>query len=162
MIEGLIEAQWGQMFGTSFPRQRFFVPTDGFWEEMNRLKSFFNMIIDCGTGNGELPREAQEHGIRMAGVDVIHRDGNDPTEVQVIPAHRMPYSDKIWALTCRPDHSGWCMALQAQALESGAGFIYVGKHENIYRDVDMDFNLPSNLIHNVGEDSEAMLVWLPA
>ncbi len=161
MIEELIDAQWDQMYGTSLPRQRFFIPTDTFWEKLKELSSDFDMIIDCGTGNGDLPKESASHEIKMAGVDICHRDGNGPCEVQVIPAHRMPYGPRIWAMACRPNHSGWCSSLQNQAADSGAGFIYVGKPDNIENDVSLDLNLPDDLILNVGEDGESMLVWLP-
>lgn len=159
MIEQLIDAQWDRMYGTSIPRQRFFVPTDLFWKKLKELG--FSMIIDCGTGNGDLPKEAIDHDIKMAGIDIIHRDDNGPCEVQIIPAHRIPFSSDIWALTCRPDHSGWCYNLQELAAESGAGFIYVGMPNNIDTDVDLDLNLPDDLILNAGEDGESMLVWLP-
>ena len=161
MIEELIEAQWNSMYLTSLPKQRFFTPNDKFWAKLDELRPYFNLIVDCGTGNGDLPRESQERGIKMAGIDIIRRDGNDPMEVQIIPAHRMQFDDRMWPLICRPSHGGWCDALQHQALESGSGFIYVGKPTNIEGDVVLDLNLPDDLIHDVGEEGESMLVWLP-
>ncbi|KKL79958.1 hypothetical protein LCGC14_2009640, partial [marine sediment metagenome] len=146
MIEELIDAQWDQMYGTSIPQLRFFVPTNLFWRKLKKLSSRFSMIIDCGTGNGDLPKEAMARNIKMAGVDIIHRKGNDPCEVQIIPAHRMPFSPDIWALACRPNHSGWCCNLQELATESGAGFIYVGMPNNMDTDVDLDLNPPDDLI----------------
>lgn len=160
MIEQLIDAQWDQMYDTSIPRLRFFVPTDLFWKKLKELSSKFSMVIDCGTGNGDLPEEAKSHNIKMAGVDIIQRDGNGPCEVQIIPAHRMPFSSNIWALACRPNHSGWCRDLQELAAESGAGFIYIGMPKNIDTDVDIDLNPPNDLIPKAGEDGESMLVWL--
>ena len=161
MIEQLIDVQWNRMWGTVLPRQRFFIPNDRFWNKLDALKDSFDMIVDCGTGNGELPSEAMERHIKMAGVDICLRDGNGPTIVQIIPAHRMPYSDRIWALTCRPNHSGWCNLLQTQAQDTGAGFIYVGLPNNIDNDLSLDLNLPDDLILDVGEEGESMLVWLP-
>ena len=159
MIEELIESQWQAVHDTPMPRQRFFTPNQGFWEEMESLKSGFDMIIDCGTGNGELPDEAMARGIIMAGIDIMPRDGNGPCEVQIIPAHKMPYSSKVWALVCRPNHSGWCNLLQKQAQHDGAGFIYVGLLKNI--EVDLDFiNTADRVIHNVGEESESMFIWM--
>ena len=162
MIEELIEASWNSMYMTSLPRQRFFFPNDKFWRKLGEFGARFNMIVDCGTGNGELPQEAQERGIRMAGVDIVRRDDNSPTEVQIIPAHRMPFNDRVWALVCRPSHSGWCQNLQSRAYNSGAGFIYVGKPDNIDVDVDIDCNLPTDLTLDVGDEGESMLVWVPS
>ncbi len=161
MIEQLIDAQWDRMYGTSLPRQRFFIPTNLFWNKLKELSSEFSMIIDCGTGDGELPKEAIDHDIKMAGVDIIHRTGNGPCEVQIIPAHRMPFSPNIWALACRPNHSGWCHNLQELATESGAGFIYVGMPNNTDTDVNSDLKLPDDVIFDVGEEGELMLIWLP-
>ena len=160
-MEQLIESQWNSMYMTSLPRQRFFVPNDKFWKRLTELGSYFDVIVDCGTGNGELPKEAEEYGIRMAGLDVVRRDDNAPTEVQIIPAHRMPFDNRIWALVCRPSHGGWVEALQMQTLEAGSGFIYVSKAYNINDDVHLDCNLPDDLIRGVGEEDESMLVWLP-
>lgn len=161
MIEELIEAQWNSMCMMSLPRQRFFTPNDKFWSKLNELGSHFDMLVDCGTGNGELPKEAQNRSIKIAGIDIAPRDGNAPTEVQIIPAHRMSFDDRIWALVCRPDHSGWCEALQMQVREAGSGFIYVSKAYNVNDDLYLDCNLPDDLIRGVGEEDESMLVWLP-
>ena len=157
----LIESQWMAMHGQSFPKQRFFTPLSIFWSTLESLQHQFSMsLIDCGTGDGDLPNEAQEYGIKMGGVDIIHRTGNSPLQVQIVPAHMIPYSHSMWPMACRPDHSGWCIFLQTQARNQGAGFIYVGLMENIHRDLDMTFG-PDMIIPDAGEEDETMYVWYP-
>lgn len=162
MIEELIDAQWNATFLTSLPRQRFFVPKDNFWVKLKKLEPLFDMIIDCGTGNGELPKEAASRKIRMAGIDIVRRENNAPTEVQIIPAHRMPFSERMWALVCRPSHGPWCEHLFSKVRLTDAGFIYVGLPNNIMADLDMDNSEPpTEIIKDVGAEGESMLIWMP-
>ena len=134
----LNDAAWDHLSGTTLPRARFFKPLDTFWSILSEIQTAYDikMFIDCGTGNGDLPSEAVgDHKIKMAGIDIVAREGNSPCQVQIIPAHRMPTNEDIWPMVCRPDHSGWVYSLLEKALESGSGFIYVGLLDNMEQDL---------------------------
>lgn len=159
-MNSLIDAACEQMQGMTFPQQRFFTPNTLFWEILTKLSTQFTTIIDCGTGNGELPIEAFEYGIKMLGVDIIIREHTEANNIQYIPAHHLSYSKDHWALICRPDHSGWCEDIQSQALNSNAGFIYIGLLANVKHDISLNIS-PHKIIPSVGEENESMFIWLP-
>lgn len=161
MIEELIENAWEQNYGRSIPKQRFFTPKKKFWSELKDVMTKFDVgiFIDCGTGNGDIPNEALEQGIKMGGCDILHRKGNGPVDVQIIPAHRMPFNSTVWPLVCRPDHSGWVEHLWYRAIAAGAGFIYVGRPTAVENDVGEPPFEPVATIKDIGCEDECMVIW---
>lgn len=163
--ERLSENAWESCFGEKIPRLRFFTPNEKFWIELRSIKdsNSIDMFIDCGTGNGDLPKEARtKRDMKMAGIDIVTREGNDPCEVQMMPAHRMPSSKQFWLMACRPDHSGWVRALLEKCIEEESGFIYVGLRKNMAIDLGSHLlDTPFKTISGVGEEGEDMLVFYP-
>lgn len=163
--EQMSEAAWQSYYMQELPRLRFFKPTEAFWGILKQVQETngIEMFVDCGTGNGDLPKEARyERDIKMAGIDIARREGNEPTEVQMMPAHQMPATDTIWLMCCRPDHSGWARATLEKCLEAGSGFIYVGLRKNMAGDLGphmMDRTFDT--YNDMGEDGEQMLVFNP-
>ena len=161
--ENMSEMAWENMHGKSIGRLRFFKPTDKFWVDLKSIKEAYGikMFIDCGTGNGDLPKEAREkHSIKMGGLDIVHREGNGPVEVQITPAHRLPLPKDVWRMACRPDHSGWIQGLIEMTHEEDNGFIYVGLKKNMSHDLGK-YLLDSkyDTFEDIGEDGEQMLVF---
>ena len=166
MMTELIENQWGAFFMQSAPRMRFFTPRPVFWEHLRRIvdENDIKVVHDCGTGNGDLVIEGRDENIRIAGNDLLLREGNMPVDpVQIMPAHRMPFDKNFWAMTCRPDHGGWVQHLFEIAHDAGAGFIYVSLPRHIEAETDLDFGLDpwDEEYRDVGEDGESMLIWYP-
>lgn len=162
--EMLSEQAYESNLGQKVPRLRFFTPKEKFWTLISEImkKHDLTMLVDCGTGNGELPIESRDCGIKMVGIDIIQREGNSLVDVHLIPAHRMPYDQKIWPLVCRPDHSGWARGVLEKAHESGSGFIYVGLRRNFAQDLgDYMVSSLSESYDEVGEENEEMLIFLP-
>ena len=164
--EDLSEQIWEKCFMEELPRIRFLKPKKLFWASLKDIKKSNNllMFIDCGTGNGDIPKEAsQDHNIKMGGCDIVKREGwrKNPCMVQIIPAHRMPMTPTIWPIVCRPDHSGWVRGLLEKALEENAGFIYTGLRKNMAQDLGEWMLKPHTKITDVGEDNEEMLIFLP-
>lgn len=151
--------------GITLPRLRFFKPVDKFWDTLTEViaDQKIKMVVDCGTGNGELPKEARlEHDIHMAGIDIVRREGNDYVEVHILAAHQMPCDNKTWRMACRPDHSGWVSPLVEKSLEEGSGFIYVGLPKNVADDLGQYIEHCSHeTFSDVGEDGEMMVVFTP-
>ena len=161
MIEEMIDNQWEAMRNIPMPNQRFFTPTEAFWMALTDYSDEFRMIVDCGTGNGELPEEAIDRGIRMGGCDICPREGNGPMRVHIVPAHLMTFDKMIWPMVCRPSHGPWVQHLFDISRESGSGFIYVGLFKNLIVDLDMIHEPPYETIHDAGDDGEVMIVWKP-
>ena len=153
IINDLINDRFYAGSEMTLPDGRFFEPNKKFWKELSKLG--IPSFIDCGTGNGDLPREASGNSIRMSGCDTNQRETLDPS-VHMLPAHRMPFGEKISALVCRPDHSGWVEALVPIVLEKGARFIYVGLPDNVDNDFPDHYKLEV-LAKKVGKDGEVML-----
>ncbi len=160
-IQQLMESVRGSM---TLPRLRFFEPNEEFWSVLEDVQNEFDidMFIDCGTGNGDLPAEAIDRNIKMAGIDIIKREGNNFSDVQIIPAHKIPSNPSVWRMVCRPNHSGWVEPLLEQSLQEDSGFIYVGLNRNIHIDLDDVLELYKfDMFTSVGEDNEIMLVFYP-
>ena len=151
-----INMQWMSNFGDKMPNQRFFKPISIFWETLKSLE--VQAFVDCGCGNGDLILEAQEHKVRMAGCDISMREGTPMGLVQIIPAHKMPFSENLIALVCRPDHGGWCEDLILHCLSLGSKLIYVGLPSNI--PVDLPLVMKGVVLaDNVGVDGETMILF---
>jgi len=164
MNEEMSEHMWERMQGEKLPRVRFFTPIPIFWEYMKEVQEQYGIEVfaDCGTGNGDLPKEATNHKIKIAGVDIVRREGNEIMQVHIMPAHRMPFTFEFWPMACRPDHSGWVRGLLEKALQDdNSGFIYVGLRRNMAQDLGSHMLLKHSRYKNVGEENEDMLIFAP-
>ena len=162
--EDLSERMWETYHGEHLPRMKFLIPNKTFWKHLKDIKESNNimMFIDCGTGNGHIPKEAiSKHKIKMAGCDVVKREDHELGQIQILPAHRMPMNKEVWPMACRPDHSGWVRGLLEKAMEEGSGFIYTGLRENMALDLGRYMLIPHIKYTDVGEDGEEMLVFPP-
>lgn len=163
--ERMSEQARDQMYGSSLPKLKFFKPKKKFWETIQNVYKANNlkMTADCGAGNGHIARKARhKYKLKMTGLDIVAREGNEPCEVQLIPAHQLPYSKEFWPMVCRPDHSGWVQALIEKAFEEGSGFIYVGLRKNMPQDLGKYLlKAKFETFTNVGKDREEMLVFKP-
>jgi len=158
--EELINQAWHSAFGLTLPPSQHFFSTERFWEILKEYADDGVMFIDCGAGSGHTCGQSGKYGIKMSGCDIFKRDQHDIDNfIQPMPAHRMPYSEILWALVCRPDHSGWVEHLFQHTRDKDCGFIYVGHEEKVLFDVgDSDWD---RMHKNVGNDNEIMFIWLP-
>lgn len=140
------------------PGHRFFKPTEAFYEALSEYKHL--NFVDAGTGSGQLPEEAMERGFRMVGIDLVERPGQS-NNVVFMEAESFEYSKATWLLMCRPDHSGWVYDTLEAALKRGAGAFYVSKLSNLIRDLEDYASRASRVWKDVGEDGEAMFLFLP-
>lgn len=115
------------------PSQRFFTPTEEFWEMLSTVPEDVQ-IIDCGTGNGELVQEARDRGFNLRGIDLFYRDGRSPL-VEFGDATTFKWSPQVWPMFCRPSHDGWVEETVVRARNSGATSIYVGLKSNFFIDI---------------------------
>ncbi|MDH1555920.1 hypothetical protein N5E86_15815 [Stutzerimonas stutzeri] len=146
-----------QMAGVA-PTLRFFTPTDEFWSVMSRFKN--TPIFEFGAGTGETVEEARALGFRWSGCD--HRTGPETMlrGVHQLNALRVPLTEGMTAIACRPDHSGWVERALRRALNHNANAIYVSKGRNAARDIgDLLLDRPFEMIESVGAEGEAMWIF---
>lgn len=155
----LIDRTWQSAVGEVLPSQKFFLPTQEFWDTMHGFGPDPRWM-DCGTGDGHIVEEARIQGLAMSGCD-IYRRADAPPDIHILPAHRIPWTKPLWALVCRPDHSGWCPHLFNKVREAGCGFVYVGLADNLELDMAGVETTWDEFVAGVGHDDEAMWVWLP-
>lgn len=136
------------------PAARFFTPRARFWNLLHELvKEHPNLVfLDCGTGMGDLPREAGERGLRMLGVDHVDREGQDQ-KVLRMDARFCRFGPLVWPLMCRPSHEGWAYEVAKAGLAAGATVLYAGKPENVSRDIPSGY---TSLGRNVGAEGESL------
>lgn len=134
---------------------RWFTPNDTFWELLEPFKD--KKIVDCGCGVGDTTREGIARGFDMVGIDLVKRAGQHAL-VLPVDACAYPFSKNVWPLVCRPDHSGWAHDCLSNAMTRGATAMYVGKMENLDRDLD---DLQEDVIHSyrdVGNEGEVLCI----
>lgn len=138
---------------------RFFTPNAKFWAALENYRT--DVIVEFGTGRGDTLREARARGFRAAGCDVSASIESIMDGIHQMSALRFPLAPGMVAIACRPDHSGWVQAALERALSHECVAIYVGKPENVERDLDDDFAELGWLIEDVGEEGELMLLFRP-
>ena len=155
-FDELLDAQWDTMHGTALPDQRFFEPTERFWDTMEEI-GHGSTWIDCGTGVGHIPKMAVERGFKMGGCDIVARDGTVPGSIYILPAHRIPWTESMSVLVCRPNHNGWVEHLFEHTKNIVERFVYVGGQGKVI------YDLPGVSFHqfapNVGKERECMFIW---
>lgn len=146
-----------QQMAERMPRMgnlRWFIPTEVFWEVMHQWRS--KAFIECGCGNGALTREAVKQDFRFVGIDLVERDGQHE-QVLHMDAVNLTFNKHLWAIVCRPDHSGWAYATIQNALKRGASAIYVGLPDNFERDLDDLLDHVTAQFTSVGTEGESLL-----
>lgn len=111
---------------------RWFTPAPLFWETLRKFGSDIS-FVDVGTGRGDLPYEAQEHGLSMVGVDIRAPSGKPL--IHNGWGENWDYSPSCWPIICRPCHSGFPRSVLERARECGAPLLYVGFNKNLARDI---------------------------
>lgn len=145
--------------GMMAPAHRFFTPTEAFFSALEPYRDV--MLVDAGTGLGQLPEEARERGFNMQGIDLLVRPNQSKT-ILFVDAESFPYSPERWLLMCRPDHSGWVYDTLEAALNRGASAFYVGLEQNFLVDLDDYLGRYAKAWPNVGKDGESMFLFTPA
>ena len=139
-------------FTAELPDNRWFTPTEKFWEIIASFGK--QLFVDCGCGTGALTQEALDRELVFLAIDLMPRRGQAPGVLQ-LDATSMPFSKHMWPLICRPNHSGWAYYTICSALRRGADAFYVGLTSNI--DIDLEGLVPYTGFSNVGEEGEVML-----
>lgn len=117
----------------TLPNQRFFTPTDSFWQFLAEHQHID--IVDCGTGKGDLLEEARSRGLKLRGVDWLPREGQSEL-VELMDANDITWSPTRWPMICRPDHGGWAFDVLQIAKQLGAAGFYIGLGHNYYTDIN--------------------------
>lgn len=137
---------------------RFFEPTEAFFKALAPFKG--KQFIDAGAGQGHVTAQARERGFKMLPVDIMPREGR-VVEVLPLEAESQPYSEDLWLLICRPDHSGWAYETLRIALEAGASVFYAGLPRNFAVDLEDFQGLEAQRWDAVGEEEEVLLLFTP-
>jgi hypothetical protein len=140
---------------------RWFTPDAQFWSNLAALAVRNGRpitFIDCGTGMGHLPYEAQEKGFSMIGIDIGRRDSGHP--VAITDAIDFPFSPVVWPIICRPCHDGFAEVTFENARKAGAGCIYVGLKKNVVSDLGGQRRHFREMFSTVGAEGERM--WFAA
>lgn len=140
------------------PSQEFFRPTENFWLGLASIIPPGVKLIDCGTGMGHVPKAARERGVDIDGVDLLRREGQDPSTL-LMDALDIHWSPRIWPLLCRPSHGAMPHTVASSALRAGAGCLYAGLPKNLRRDLGKSARL---LKRAAGEDGESLYYLCPA
>ena len=147
--------------GIRFPNQRFFTPTQRFWDIISLINP--RRIIDAGAGGGHLQLESKyrcKH-IPWISLDIIPRDGAG--HVLLRDAVCFPYIKGDLVLCCRPDHSGWCSELIDNVRYQGADVVYIGLKRNLDNDItDEQLQSYDSRSKSVGEEREILYGWGPS
>ena len=137
---------------------RFFMPNEGFFEALAPYKR--KTLVDAGAGCGLVSKEAEERGFTMLAVDLMPR-AEQWAKVLLMEAESLPYSEHLWLLMCRPDHSGWAYDTLEVALKRGAGVFYAGLERNFDTDLGDYVGREAKRWTNVGEDGEDLFLFMP-
>jgi hypothetical protein len=132
---------------------QFFIPTPAFWAWFDQPAWKERGWVEAGAGLGAITDEATRRGFNMMGVDINEREGQSKSVVG-LNALSLPYNTHIWALVCRPDHSGWCELLIEKVTRAGGTVLYVGLDRNVERDLGDYFDQAEQLARQVGEEGE--------
>jgi hypothetical protein len=157
VIRSLLDTSTRISSGMVLPSQRFFTPTQRFWQVLRHEVPTNVTLVDCGCGMGDLIPEGKENGFVIQGIDICRREGQNP-EVSIRSAHMFQWQENVWPLICRPDHSGWVSVVAENARLMGAKLLYVSKYNNYERDVGRIRGVSRGL---VGEEGERLYVLNP-
>lgn len=139
------------------PNQRFFTPTDAFWQVLGETLPADVTLVDAGCGRGELIGEAHSRGMTIRGIDICVREGQD-ARVEHVDAVSYPWGAKRWLMMCRPSHDGWAREATTQARQLGAHVLYVGLPSNYERDLG---KIRGKCLGKVGVEGEKLYLIQP-
>lgn len=139
------------------PNQRFFTPTEAFWQALGDVLPAGVGLVDAGCGRGDLIGEAEGRGMTIHGIDICDREGQDPRVVRA-DAVSYPWSAARWLMMCRPDHSGWAWDATRLARRRGAHVLYVGLPDNYRRDLG---RMKNECLGRVGVEGENLYLLKP-
>lgn len=152
--------EWAAGIDLQLPNQRFFKPTQVFWDTLDRIVPKHVTLADLGCGTGELSVEAQKRGFKSVGIDLFLRD--DQPNSAVIRADAVKWglqnlSETTWALVCRPAPSALVSTLHHVALQNGSTMFYVGLRRNFVKHLGDNWQQYPLVAEGVGLEGECLL-----
>ena len=152
--------EWAAGIDLQLPNQRFFTPTQVFWDVISKLVPKEVTLVDLGCGTGELSSEAQKRGFNSIGVDLFLRD--DQPNSSVIRADAVTWglrnlSETTWGLVCRPAPSALVPALQRVAVQTGSTLFYVGLRRNFTKHLGDNWQQYPLVAEEVGRSGECLV-----
>lgn len=116
------------------PPGHFFEPNEKFWSFLTETIKSGVEIVECGSGDGFLLKEAKKRKLKLDGCDTCKRTGQSSL-VEIRSASSILWHPLKWPLICRPDHSGWAGDVFDNATAAGAWGYYIGLGSNYHRDI---------------------------